>query len=300
MQVALAPHAITLEVLAPLPHPAASPLPRLALFQRLRALQLRHIHAHAALPALSGLALLQQLDATGAAANVLQRCRSTCLFLTPVCCYTPHLPPPRCCRPAVFFPAAVEGWLDWAASLGSLRELRLAAAPMRLQSEEDGLRSLLPLQSQLQGLRLDGCMVLSDAGTLLLAQFRCGSAGPVNLICRIFPAVQPASRRAPPCPAPSQRADAPGTWCLLPSGARSAGCTGSRAAAAGPRGAAPARRRGRQAAAAAARRRRWRRAHGARVAGGGALAAERSGAPDAWPREPGGAPLWLRLPAGGA
>lgn len=64
MAAALAPQARAVTVLAPLPHASASPLPQLARFPRLSRLTLRHIHA-AALPALSGLTGLRQLDATG-------------------------------------------------------------------------------------------------------------------------------------------------------------------------------------------------------------------------------------------
>ena len=64
MAAALAPQARAITVLAPLPHAAASPLPQLARFPRLGRLTLRHIHV-AALPALSGLTGLRQLDAIG-------------------------------------------------------------------------------------------------------------------------------------------------------------------------------------------------------------------------------------------
>ncbi|KAI7842734.1 hypothetical protein COHA_003663 [Chlorella ohadii] len=132
MAAALAPQARAVTVLAPLPHAAASPLPQLARFPRLGRLTLRHIHV-AALPALSGLTGLRQLDAI------------------------------------VYFPAADEGWLDWATGLTSLQRLHLTAALLRLQPE-DGLQCLLPLRRHLRSLRLDGCMLLTDEGVPLLAQ----------------------------------------------------------------------------------------------------------------------------------
>lgn len=132
MQGALTPHARHIEVLAPLPAPDSSPLPQLPSCWRLRHLVLRHIHT-AALPALEALGGLVSLDAQ------------------------------------VFFPAALDGWLDWAAGLGSLQELRLTAAVLRLQPEE-GLAALLPLQAQLRELRLDGCVLLTDTGAAVLAQ----------------------------------------------------------------------------------------------------------------------------------
>lgn len=134
MQRALAPHAQHIEVLAPLPALSDSPLPQLAACRRLRRLALRHIHA-AALPALGALGGLESLDA--------------------------H----------VFFPAALDGWLDWAAGLRSLQDLRLTAAVLRLQAE-DGLAALLPLKATLRELRLDGCVLLTDTGAAVLAQLR--------------------------------------------------------------------------------------------------------------------------------
>lgn len=85
----------------------------------------------------------------------------------------PHpLPNP----PAVYFPGAEEGWLDWVAGLTSLHRLHLTAALLRLQPEE-GLLCLRPLRRTLRVLRLDGCMLLTDTGVPLLAQLRCGGEG---------------------------------------------------------------------------------------------------------------------------
>ena len=64
MQGSLAPHVLSLEVLAPLPHLDASPLLALPACARLHSLTLHHVRA-AALPALAGLTRLQRLDATG-------------------------------------------------------------------------------------------------------------------------------------------------------------------------------------------------------------------------------------------
>ncbi|PSC74844.1 F-box LRR-repeat 14 [Micractinium conductrix] len=132
MQGSLAPHVLSLEVLAPLPHLDASPLLALPACARLHSLTLHHVRA-AALPALAGLTRLQRLDAT------------------------------------VFFPDAAPGWLDWASGLRCLQELRLAAAMTHLQPEES-LAALLPLRRCLTDLRLDGCLLLTDAGAQLLAQ----------------------------------------------------------------------------------------------------------------------------------
>ena len=73
---------------------------------------------------------------------------------------------------AVLYPSADPCWLDFAVGLACLRQLRLTAAQMRLQPEE-GLACLLPLRGTLSALRLDGCMLLTDAGAALLAQLRC-------------------------------------------------------------------------------------------------------------------------------
>ena len=64
MGASLAPHARSIEVLAPLPAPDATPLPQLAGCPRLRRLTLRHVHA-GALPALAALPSLAVLQATG-------------------------------------------------------------------------------------------------------------------------------------------------------------------------------------------------------------------------------------------
>ena len=92
------------------------------------------------------------------------------LHIHSACCLTSSntcLPPP-----AVYFPAADEGWLDWATGLTSLQRLHLTAALLRLQPE-DGLQCLLRLRRHLRSLRLDGCMLLTDEGVPLLAQLRC-------------------------------------------------------------------------------------------------------------------------------
>jgi len=82
-----------------------------------------------------------------------------------------HCPAPPLLH-AVFFPHAVPGWLNWVASLACLQDLSLTAAAVHLQPEE-GLGALLPLRRSLTGLRLDGCLVLTDHGAAFLAQFRC-------------------------------------------------------------------------------------------------------------------------------
>ena len=69
----------------------------------------------------------------------------------------------------MFFPEASPTWLDWLPGLRLLRQLRLAAAQMRLQPDE-GLTALLPLAGRLLALRLDGCLLLTDAGAGVLAQ----------------------------------------------------------------------------------------------------------------------------------
>ena len=81
----------------------------------------------------------------------------------------PNVNPGLPCLLAVLYPAAAPCWLDFAADLGCLRELCLTAAQLRLQPEE-GLACLLPLRSSLAALRLDGCLLLTDAGAALLAQ----------------------------------------------------------------------------------------------------------------------------------
>lgn len=64
MDASLAPHAVHIEALCPLPQPGSAPLPQLALCRRLRHLTLRHVHA-SALSALVGLTALQKLEAVG-------------------------------------------------------------------------------------------------------------------------------------------------------------------------------------------------------------------------------------------
>lgn len=132
MDLALAPHACNLELLAPLPLAASSTLPELQHCSRLRSLRLQHVHLPA-LAALAGLTSLLLLDAT------------------------------------VFFPDSTPDWLEWAAGLVKLQELRITAAQMRLQPE-GGLSSLLPLRRHIQTLRLDDCMVLTDAGAAVMAR----------------------------------------------------------------------------------------------------------------------------------
>lgn len=54
--------------------------------------------------------------------------------------------------------------------------MHLTAAPLRLQPE-DGLQCVLPLRRHLRALRLDGCVLLTDAGVPLLAQLRWAAGG---------------------------------------------------------------------------------------------------------------------------
>lgn len=63
MDSRLAPHASSVEVLAPLPRPDSCPLPQLARCSRLRVLRLAHVRARA-LPSLSNLTSLQSLEAS--------------------------------------------------------------------------------------------------------------------------------------------------------------------------------------------------------------------------------------------
>lgn len=172
MDAALAPHVCHLEVLAPLsPGSFSSPLPHLPRCPRLRRLTLRHIRAEA-LPALRGLTALQALDATGGRVGKQSKLSCCCSCVWVLWRAPMLLPPPPaypCILPAVLFPSSDGAWLDWAASLSSLQYLGLAAALLRLQPEA-GLASLLPLARRLRALRLEGCMLLTDAGVETLAQ----------------------------------------------------------------------------------------------------------------------------------
>lgn len=104
---------------------------------------------------------------------------------------------------AVFFPSAQEGWLDWAVGLTRLQELRLKAATMRLQPEE-GLRCLLPLRHSLQALRLDGCVLLTDAGAPTLAQLRCVCCPGLAAAVDVWPSERlGASAPQPAAPSPN-------------------------------------------------------------------------------------------------
>lgn len=169
MERAVAPHACQVDLLAPLPLPSSSPLPQTPACTRLRSLTIHHIHA-AALPALSALVRLQSLDAHGGLSCLLAGSRlSLCVDVLPLNTTLVALLPshqlqhklmllvpcnaPSCCSHAVFFPDEDPQWLQWAAGL-SLKELRLTAAPLRLQPEE-GLAALLP-HRRLAALRLDG------------------------------------------------------------------------------------------------------------------------------------------------
>ncbi|KAI3429543.1 hypothetical protein D9Q98_005631 [Chlorella vulgaris] len=159
MDLALAPHACNLELLAPLPLAASSTLPELQHCSRLRSLRLQHVHLPA-LAALAGLTSLLLLDAT------------------------------------VFFPDSTPDWLEWAAGLVKLQELRITAAQMRLQPE-GGLSSLLPLRRHIQTLRLDDCMVLTDAGAAVMARL-CALERLEVTCCRISQAALDQLARALP------------------------------------------------------------------------------------------------------
>lgn len=209
MDAALAPHAHHLEVLAPLPRPDSSPLPQLRGCRRLRRLTLRHARAEA-LPALAALTALQALDATGARggrpralpawlASSLPLARPRRLFL--ICPPAPSIRPPLSLRP-VLFSSSDPGWLDWAAGLRCLQYLAVSAALLRLQPEA-GLGALLPLRPRLRALRLDGCVLLTDAGAATLAQLGwardccSGNRGSRDACCLQTPALPPASRESP-------------------------------------------------------------------------------------------------------
>jgi hypothetical protein len=83
----------------------------------------------------------------------------------------------------VLYPEADPCWLDFATGLSCLKELRLTAAQLRLQPE-GGLACLLPLRGSLAVLRLDGCMLLTDAKAALLAQLRCAEASPCGSLMK--------------------------------------------------------------------------------------------------------------------
>lgn len=177
MDVALAPHVLHMELLAPLLHPGSGVLPAVSACPRLHRLTLRHVHS-TALPALGGLIRLQRLDVTGRGARVC-----ACLsmpgmhgaMLVLQLCRSPTTSPHVCSRTAVLFTtagASAPGWLDWVSGLHQLHTLHLTAAVTWLQPEE-GLQALLPLRQRLSSLRLDGCVLLTDAGAQTMAQLRC-------------------------------------------------------------------------------------------------------------------------------
>ena len=151
------------------------------------------------------------------------------------------------CLPAVLYPAADPCWLDFAVGLSCLRDLRLTAAQLRLQPEE-GLACLLPLRGSLAALRLDGCLLLTDAGASLLAQLRCAGTSPLLQFDAVpcppharkaaLPAVSSQCLHVLPAP-PVQRPGETGGH-LLPAGPGGGGRPGGGAAPAGTCRAAPA------------------------------------------------------------